>query len=419
MRVESPTATLRLLLKRRCSNAVDMQLKAWFEQRLCGLDEGWTLTGKSQELHLTPEGIPGVVCPDCGITFVNRRHMLSHQARKHRQDPDTSYSVHITRQTKRTGEWYMHHAVDGMPQCRHCSQKFTRFEGLKKHLRQACPVLHGQDRTPPECPQHQPRNHEPECTAELMVKVASAREESEGLTPQVHSGTTAPDTQTAPAGVLMQNVDFQTMSLRHWQSVLRVPDYCKSLSTHCVLCGQWASCTGFKQHFRLSHESMHAVHRRAVARCTQLGLAAVSPCRYCGTVVKQPAKHLAACPAVYQASLVQLLLQPTSQVPSVPVSDGRGRERQGSGCSEGDGAFGAQQYAEPTRADAGQSGRLAEVGGSAAVQTLGCGRAKQVAQSRVKKHGAAPTVVGVQNARLRSRWRRKKPWTGKPNSCCS
>ena len=224
------------------------------------------------------------------------------------------------------------------------------------------------------------------------MKVASAREESEGLTPQVHSSTTAQDTQTAPASVLMQNADFQTMSLRHWQSVLRVPEYCKSLSTYCVLCGQWASCTGFKQHIRLSHESTHAVHRRAVARCTQLGLAAVSPCRYCGTVVKQPAKHLAACPAVYQASLVQLLLQPTSQVPSVHVSDGRGRERQGSGCSAGDGAFGAQQYAEPSRADAGQSGRLAEVGGSAAVQKLGCGRAEQVAQGRVKRHG--PLLYG-------------------------
>ncbi|CAE7293615.1 unnamed protein product [Symbiodinium microadriaticum] len=44
-------AIARLILQRRCSNVVDLQLK---------------------ELHLTPEGIPGVACPDCGITFVNR-----------------------------------------------------------------------------------------------------------------------------------------------------------------------------------------------------------------------------------------------------------------------------------------------------------------------------------------------------------
>ena len=29
-----------------------------------------------------------------------------------------------------------------MPQCRHSNKKFVRFEGLKKHLKQACPVLH-------------------------------------------------------------------------------------------------------------------------------------------------------------------------------------------------------------------------------------------------------------------------------------
>ena len=98
------------------------------------------------------------------------------------------------------------------------------------------------------------------------MKVASAREESEGLTPQVHSNTTAQDTQMATASVLMQNADFQAMSLQHWQSVLRVPEYCKSLSTYCVLCGQWASCAGFKQHIRLSHESTRAVHRRAGSR---------------------------------------------------------------------------------------------------------------------------------------------------------
>ena len=107
LKVDSPTSTLRLILQRRCSNVVDLQLKAWFEQRLRSLDEGWTLTGKSQELHLTPEGIPGVACPDCGITFVNRRHMLSHQARKHRPDTDTCNSVNIAKTTKRTGEWYM------------------------------------------------------------------------------------------------------------------------------------------------------------------------------------------------------------------------------------------------------------------------------------------------------------------------
>ena len=36
---------------------------------------------------------------------------------------------------------YSLHARDGMPECRHCGQRFTRVEGLKKHVKGSCSVL--------------------------------------------------------------------------------------------------------------------------------------------------------------------------------------------------------------------------------------------------------------------------------------
>ena len=231
LKVESPTTTLRLVLQRRCSGANDQQLKKWFELQLQILNDSYSMTSTSQELHLTPAGIPGVACPVCGITCINRRHMLSHQGRNHRPTTVTADSDVSVAGPRRSGEWYMQHAARGMPQCRHCNRLFTRFEGFKKHLRQACPVLHGQPNPPRSPPRTEPCNPESECTTELTVKVASAREESEGPTPQLHSTTLATEDSLAAAGALMHDGNFRSSSQQHWQSVLRVPEYCKSMST--------------------------------------------------------------------------------------------------------------------------------------------------------------------------------------------
>ena len=71
-------------------------------------------------------------CSQCGQCFRTMRDLNTHLTKKHgpRKKPAKP----------RAGD-LMQHAVDGMPQCRHCSAKFTRFEALQKHILGGCPSL--------------------------------------------------------------------------------------------------------------------------------------------------------------------------------------------------------------------------------------------------------------------------------------
>ena len=93
-----------------------------------------------------------------------------------------------------------------------------------------------------------------------------------------------------------------------------------------------------KQHIRLAHADTHALHLVAVQRCHPLGLAAESPCKYCGTAHSQPRRHLQSCSAVYQASLAELYLRP-SAIPTREDPDG-GRRSQIGGSRGGPEVFG-------------------------------------------------------------------------------
>ena len=137
LHVPSPSEMLQKLLRKRCLIETDHGLIAWFRVQLEALTGSREAVNSTPEVSLSPSGTPGVACPVCGIVCINRQHMLSRFARRHKTEYQEDQS-----HRQRTPQWYMQHAVNGMPQCRHCLKKFVRFEGFKKHLKQACPVLH-------------------------------------------------------------------------------------------------------------------------------------------------------------------------------------------------------------------------------------------------------------------------------------
>ena len=137
LRIPSPSEMLQKLLRKRCLIETDDGLIAWFRVQLEALTGNREAVNSTPEVSLSPSGTPGVACPVCGIVCINRQHMLSHFVRRHKTEYQEDQS-----HRQRTPQWYMQHAVNGMPQCRHCLKKFVRFEGFKKHLKQACPVLH-------------------------------------------------------------------------------------------------------------------------------------------------------------------------------------------------------------------------------------------------------------------------------------
>ena len=71
-----------------------------------------------------------LACDTCGQYFSEHRLLLSHRARKH---PEL-----VPPKRRISAAEYASCTVDGMPQCARCGKKFTRVEGLKKHLQKDC-----------------------------------------------------------------------------------------------------------------------------------------------------------------------------------------------------------------------------------------------------------------------------------------
>ena len=184
------------------------------------------------------------------IYFASMQHMLSHRARQH---PD----FRVAKKRTMDSCSYAAQTVDGMPVCAHCGQSFTRVEALKKHLHQACPILH---------------------TAELrsrsiegeVSKAAAATAQTQSLERCTRSGGEV-QVASEPEGLLglsgrtpvehvqqcnapLIGIPAFVAALRvGWKNVLRVDSYRRCLASYCVLCGQWVDSSGVKQHHRLMH----------------------------------------------------------------------------------------------------------------------------------------------------------------------
>ena len=189
LRTVSPTQSLLKMLDKRLDTVVGPPLD-WFRQIRNALEEAVAAPSSTADVRFTADGVPGVPCPECGITFSNHRVMLTHRSRWH--------GITKAKRPKIADRTHMQHSVDGMPHCRHCEQKFQRFEGFRKHLPGACPVL---------CPPVTliKVNHTEESAAGDGVQVAAHQEVPLGTAPHADSKDSAP--------VLINDSDFRENSL--------------------------------------------------------------------------------------------------------------------------------------------------------------------------------------------------------------
>ena len=202
---------------------------------------------------------------------------------------------------------YATHLLDGMPTCRHCRRQFKRHEALKKHLRRACPVLHGRkamvtDTTP---------------SRKVLLASGEFSQGPEGRTPLIAA---------TPEPLFQDPADFQQMLRQNWKRPLHCAQFARDMSQYCVFCRQWISMVGpgAKQHIRLAHPQ-HWMHKQAaVARCRTLGLTYGSPCAYCSLQVRDPRAHVPRCSVVFQASLAGLVLCQDHDAAGRPNGGGTG-----------------------------------------------------------------------------------------------
>ena len=321
--VNSPREALCKLLQGRIDKCNDEHSASFFREQLsiATMPVEGACTASLQPC-VEQEGVP---CTVCGLYFVNRRIMLSHQARKH---PETCQAKPVL-----TAAQYASQTVDGMPCCVHCGRKFTRVEGLKKHLRKqcrACPTV------PAGCPD-QPTPGE--AATSVVAQVPTPRGEpprdrsppaaspvpnTASVSPTVKPDP-KPDKQVEPTSGLVTNTAFRQQLRTSWKAVLRDQPTLDRLQNYCVLCGQWVVMKGpgIKQHIRLMHREVHdTLVAEAASRCSVLGLQAVSPCRYCQLPCKAPRTHVPRCPVVFQASLAGLVVAKEDHTPR-PQQRGR------------------------------------------------------------------------------------------------
>ena len=252
LEASDPLQTLRGTLQRRLAKCADPATRDWFRAKLEAL-EAILLQAPvtSPELEDICTGVP---CPDCGQYFLNVRIMRSHRARSH----------HVKQPRHQSGvlaaDKYVAGGVDGMPTCKTCLRRFTRVEGLKKHLKKCCIAVTGSS----AC-----------ClsggaVAVLSDQVPEAREELLGHScriPQTVPPCTEPSTSgtagTAAVALVHQPL-FRDQSAQNWRLPLQDKAFCAKLSEYCVLCGQWSA--RVKQHQRLMHPREWTLHDAAISQ---------------------------------------------------------------------------------------------------------------------------------------------------------
>ena len=338
-----PLQTLRGTLQRRIAKCTDSVTTDWFRAKLAELEAILLQApATSPEVEDICTGVP---CPDCGQYFLNVRIMRSHRARSHNVKQPRHQSGVLA------ADQYVAGGVDGMPTCKTCFKRFTRVEGLKKHLKKGCIANKGSSTCFPGGTVTVPSDQVPEAREELLGHSCRTP-----LTAPPCLAPSMPCAVDATAVALVHQPLFREQSAQNWRLPLQDTAFCAKLSAYCVLCGQWSA--RVKQHQRLMHPREWALHDAAISQCCSAGLRSVHTCSYCGAAVKQPGRHLKHCTVLYQASLAALVIAQDH------ADDGSrcGGSSPGAGRSGGD-AHGAGRPGPSGDAQPDRLGRAGEGGG--------------------------------------------------------
>ena len=256
------------------------------------------------------------------------------------------------------------HGTDGMPVCLHCDRRFPSWSHLERHIR------------------------------EHNCEVYWLKRQEAGLSPDQPDEqaplTAADQVQAEGANLPLARRDqVRSACLRDgWQSLLDVESLCAAMVNHCVICHQWVDQTQIKIHIRRVHSSeWQRLQAPVTLECQQLARIAVSPCRWCGAVVKRFSAHPPKCSAVWQACLLGHLF--------ADGTDGhRGRDVESVGACSSVSALipGATAGIGAIGADREYKAEATEPGCKAARKGQGSG------SSARKRNGPKPRTAGTQQS---------------------
>ena len=320
-----------------------------------------TSTGVSEQAGLVelPPTITGLACDVCGTYFPSYTSMMNHRRTKHRTAEPLPRQTHVN---------VYEHALDGMPQCKHCLATFSGWPQLTAHVKGlGCPVLRSL-RVPqllrpstgdaelslgqvPSDALAAPRSvtevEEPSISQQAVDTVmppvsgppvtplppqspppqVKASHDDASLLPAepATGGSTdvapttaalAPAHTSEPLPELLRSVRFfnEPDILRAasvgWEAVAQVPFAKEKLLNHCPLCFLWhvAGNGNCKKHMNAKHKEHKDAISRLRAECkaerTRFHGQVGLPCSLCNQIIDQPIRHAEGCSVLFGAKFL-------------------------------------------------------------------------------------------------------------------
>ena len=206
------------------------------------------------------------------------------------------------------------HSVGGLPTCRFCNKKFSRWQTLSQHI------------TANRCPKHMPAQpvdndatyaHMPKNPADPGIPVQ--------INDEPHSSTQASPATCIEVGtsVISQQTGVVAAASTGLNSFIRLPAITSRLMQTCALCGQWnASHRTMKRHYQYSHADVLTELGGRITALIQRTATACPTCHFCHVRRKDWREHIMKCTVIFQCAVMCLMQQERPRVGVGPVLRG-------------------------------------------------------------------------------------------------
>ena len=327
-----------------------------------------------------PADTPQFTCQVCSQVFSTLHQLKTHEGRLHK----------IIAPQRTLGN-KADYSLDGLPTCRLCHQKFARWRGLQRHIREnRCPLLRVEPLTQ---------------SVEGEVVSGSSREPGANSAMQVWRAQGEVSGSTLRPVITWESV-LALPDPRRWERIVRLPDVVERLRHHCGLCDQWvAKANGMKKHYQAVHSVEWQQHEQTIKHWARGWSQVITrPCPVCGVEVVDVRQHAGSCVVMFQAAMIQLSLAPKRPGDGSLLQANAGDASHGR--RGGTTIAGAQQEAEAggdgqKRAPEGQRQRQGKPASRSVSQELrkffGPARAGKASWPHGSQTGGGPQSAGVRH----------------------
>ena len=189
------------------------------------------------------------------------------------------------------------HAIQGLPTCRFCEKRFSRWQTLEQHINSlACPKM--------LVLQTDGTDNDPKVAIRSLAPAAG--KETTDSSSESELGTSLHSVRPPASQLSVRQA--ATRGLRHF---IPMHSTTRFLHQHCGLCGQWvASNRVMKLHYRNTHPEVFPALQKSIHRIIQSSATACVSCHFCGESQRDWRAHPLKCTTIWQCAVLCVLQQP-------------------------------------------------------------------------------------------------------------